>query len=465
MRDEKVVMMRFASFFSGIGAPECAWADLGWECAAVAEIDKAAADVLRHHYPALPNLGDIEAITEDRIAALGPLDLIVGGFPCQDVSVAGKRKGLIDADGKTTRSGIFFAAMRLVRTARRRCGLRWLVVENVPGLLSNNDGRDFGTVVAEICGAGFDVPRNGWGNSGAAAGPDGLVEWATLDARYRGLAQRRERVFLVADFGDWPNRAPVLLERESMCGNPPPCREARENVAGTVGARTEGRGGLGTDFDCDGGLVMVSHTLRGEGFDASEDGTGRGVPLVFDPNQITSAKNCSQPKPGGPCHALPAQAQGPLIAFTCKDYGQDMQHDIAPTLRAMNEEGGHANAGGQVAVAIPILHEAFTLAIRGRGDSCDLEWRQDGTSNALLTPTGGRGGAGVGAVATKSAVRRLLPVECEALQGFPTGWTEFKASPKGPVRQKDGPRYKQLGNAMAVPVMRYIGERIEDLAT
>ena len=292
--------MRYLSLFSGIEAASAAWIPLGWECVAVAEIEPFPSRVIAHHYPDVPNLGDVTRITDAQVAALGPIDLIVGGFPCQDLSVAGKRAGMKENE---TRSGLFYDAMRIVTAALEHNGLRWLALENVPGLFSSRGGADFAALVGNVVGCGFGVPDTGWQNAGFAAGPRGLLEWATLDAQFFGVAQRRRRVFLVGDFGDWPSRAPVLLERESLCGNPAP-RRGSGKVAPTIPSRSTAGGGLGTDFDCGGGLIpqvantltasmhkgvnttcdagqtMIAHTLRGEGFDASEDGTGRGTPLV-----------------------------------------------------------------------------------------------------------------------------------------------------------------------------------------
>jgi DNA (cytosine-5)-methyltransferase 1 len=147
------------------------------------------------------------------------------------------------------------------------------------------------------------------------------------------------------------------------------------------------------------------------------------------------------------------QAKNPqAIAFSAKDYGGDAEVGLAPTLRAGGHSGSHANAGVMPAIA------TYTLAVRGRGDSHDLEYRTDGTANAVLTPNGGRAGIGVGAIASGWAVRRLTPTECERLQGFPDGYT---AIPKA----ADGPRYKALGNSMAVNVMRWIGQRIAMVAS
>lgn len=209
--------MRYLSLFSGFGGAELAFGPLGWECAAVSEIDPAACAVLRHHWPQVPNLGDITAITEQQVVGLGSIDLVVFGSPCQDLSVAGKRAGLIGE-----RSGLFFDAMRVVRWARARFAL-W---ENVPGAFSSNDGADFAAVVGEMAGVRVDVPDGGWRNTGFLLGAEGLVEWAVLDAQFFGVPQRRRRVFALCDIGDWRSRGPILLERESLCGNSPPSREA-----------------------------------------------------------------------------------------------------------------------------------------------------------------------------------------------------------------------------------------------
>ena len=400
--------MIFGSACSGMEAASLAWGPLGWRCAFVSEIDKAPCDLLAQRFPDIPNHGDMTKFAEWPDHAI---DVLVGGTPCQSFSVAGLRRGLDDPRG---------SLMLTYGAIAKRYRPRWLVWENVPGVLSSNAGRDFGAFLGMLAELGYGFA------------------YAVLDAQYFNLAQRRARVFVVGYFGDWRPPAAVLFEPESLRGDHPPRREAGERPAPTIAARTKGGGGLGTDFDCDGGLVAhtllgkpndsqdptmqtyLAHSLRADGFDASEDGTGRGTPLV-------------------------------PVAFTCKDCGADAGA-LAPTLRATGHADSHANAGGQLAVAHP-----YTLAIRGRGESHDLEHRQDGVANAVLTPNGGRGGIGVGAVATDWAVRRLTPRECERLQGAPDDWTNIPRKGK-PIA--DGPRYKMLGNSMAVPVMRWIGERI-----
>lgn len=213
--------MTYASICDGIGAVHHAWAPLGWECKWVSEIDRFPAAVVGHNF-GFPNLGDLRKLTAEGVAKYGHLDLVVAGFPCQDLSVAGNRKGLKNADGSTTRSGLFFAIVALCDAI----GQRWTVLENVPGLLSSNKGEDFGTVVGTLCGATFDVPPGGWATAGVAVGPKGLVEWRILDAQYAGVPQRRRRVFIVRDSGNWAGRPPVLLIPSCLQGYPPPSREA-----------------------------------------------------------------------------------------------------------------------------------------------------------------------------------------------------------------------------------------------
>jgi len=571
--------VRYVSFFSGVEMASLAWQPLGWELVAVAEVDPFACAVLDHHHPDVPNLGDVSKITEDRIAELGFFDLIVMGFPCQDVSVAGTRKGLMNDDGTPTRTGLFFDAMRLVRAAHARCGTRWLVGENVPGLYSNNAGRDFGAVVGEIVGCTFDVPREGWQDTGAAAGPRGMVEWCCLDSQWRSLAQRRERVFFVADFGDWTDRSPILLERESLQGNPPTCVEARQRPAertsgrsrrkgiweqiadafrpglgigptqvagalkgahgragadashaeagqiipettGTIGGTSPGGGwrvgadeaaagqllpvvtpileptkragkkgekkdgsGLGRPGDpmftlqagaqhgitvadyggndtsgprdiasclnAKGGAsrmdfeseTLIAHTLRGGGFDASEDGMGRGTPII------------------------------PVTAFSCKDDGRVATVDLSPTMRSMMFDKSHANAGGQLAIAFnarqdPDINEHVTHPLDTDGTSIGIAFdtTQITSGENRCAPRQGdpchplSATAHPPAYATRYDVRRLTPTECCRLQGVPDGHLDiiYRGRPAA-----DGPKYKVLGNGFSVPVIAWIGERIE----
>ena len=270
--------MRYLSVCSGIEAATVAWHPLHWEPAAFSEIDAFPRAVLQHHYPDVPIHGDFTTIRADQY---GPVDLLVGGTPCQSFSVAGLRLGLDDPRGNL--------ALGFIQLAQRTQP-RWILWENVPGVLSANGGRDFGAILGAMAELGYSFA------------------YRVLDAQYFGVPQRRRRVFLVGhSSGDWRRPAAVLFEPQGVHRNSQAGSQERQ-VAPTIPARRSGGGGLGTDFDCDGGLItqpyqvantlprrmhkginstldegqtpVITHTLRGEGFDASEDGTGRGTPLV-----------------------------------------------------------------------------------------------------------------------------------------------------------------------------------------
>lgn len=379
--------MRYLSLFSGIEAATEAWKLLGWECVGVAEIETLPRSVLARLHPTIPNLGDVTKITEARIATLGRIDAVVFGSPCQDLSVAGKRKGLAGE-----RSGLFFDAMRIVSWARLWGGCRFAIWENVPGAFTSNKGRDFASVVEHLAGLEHvAVPPKGWGTEGCAVGSEAMVEWATLDAQWFGVAQRRRRVFAVADFGDWANRPPILLEPQSMRGNFAPSREAgKEATAGTLrstdggdsamaGHLAQAFGGNNTSGPIDVATARNACATASGRMDFESE-TFILDPVPFDTTQITSAANYSNPQPGDPCHPLAAGAHPPAIAFA------------------------------------------------GR------------------------------------KVRRLTPRECERLQGFPDDYTAIPWRGKPAEQCPDGPRYKALGNSMAVPVMGWIGHRIDFVA-
>jgi DNA (cytosine-5)-methyltransferase 1 len=342
--------VKFLSVCSGIEAASVAWNPLGWKAAAFSEIEPFPCSVLAHHYPDTPNRGDM---TKFKDWPNEPIDLLCGGTPCQSFSVAGLRKGLDDPRGNLM---LTFGAI----AAKYRP--RWLVWENVPGVLSSNGGRDFGAFLGllGVLGYGF--------------------AYRVLDAQYFGVAQRRRRVFVVGCLGDWRSAAAVLFERHSLQGHPAPRRETGKSVAGSIRASAAKRGGIqeqdggsglipqpaellcvatgqagadmGADMaptlncnheapyiagsltargarnggqsndDIDGNKWVVTHSLRGEGFDASEDGTGRGTPLV------------------------------PAIAFDCKASGRNGFGigEIASTQRAMGHANSHTNGGGHQAV-------------------------------------------------------------------------------------------------------------------
>lgn len=398
--------MKYGSVCSGIESATVAWHPLGWRAAFYAEIDTFPSAVLAHYYPEVPNLGDI---TRFENWGGADIDVLVGGTPCQSFSVAGLRTGLDDPRGNLMLTYLAIA---------RRYRPRWVAWENVPGVLSIDNGRAFGAFLGGLAKLGY-----GWA-------------YRILDAQFFELAQRRARVFVVGCLGGWRGAAAVLFERTSLSGNPPPSRGAREDVAGTVTSSTGKRRPEGDS----GQLVARSLMAKGGSgrFDAESE-----TYICFDETQITNPDNRCNPQLGDPSHPLAAAARPPTIAFNAR---QDVDH--------WEERSGPIDTDGTTqAIAQP-----YTLASRGRGDGHQLEYRQDGIANAILTPNGGRGGIGVGAIATRWAVRRLTPLECERLQGFEDNYTliPYRGKPA-----KDGPRYKALGNSKAVPVVRWIGRRIE----
>ena len=419
--------MKYLSVCSGIEAATVAWHPLGWEPVAFCEIDPFPAAVLAHHFHEVPNHGDFTQLLDpDHPVRRQHVDLLVGGTPCQSFSVAGLRGGLEDPRGN-----LALAFVQLVGALEPR----WVVWENVPGALSADGGRAFGSILGALEDLGY-----GWAYRVLDA------QYVRVDGHPRAVPQRRRRVFLVGHSGgQFQRAAAVLFEPEGVFGDSPPRREAGQGAARGA-ARGAGEGGAepytvdwmagasgdtsfrgksrawicdkpgktrsltanrtlavafhatqdpissstrspcisgGNKAGCASVAVAVSgdvaHTLRGEGFDASEDGTGRGTPVV---------------------------------AFSSKDYGADATEECSPTMRAAGHHGSHMNSGAPPAVA-----------------------------HAMK-------------------VRRLTERECERLMGYPDDYTAIPWNGKPAAECPSGHRYKALGNSMAVNVMRWIGMRI-----
>jgi DNA (cytosine-5)-methyltransferase 1 len=379
--------LRYIDVCSGISAPTAAWKPLRWQALCFAEIEAAPRAVLAHHYPDVPLNGDF---TNIKGTEYGPVDLLVGGTPCQSFSVAGLRGGLADERGN-----LALEYLRLADRARPR----WLVWENVPGVLSSGGGRDFGTFLGGLAQLGYGFA------------------YTILDAQHFGVPQRRRRVFVVGYLGDWRRAAAVLFERHSLQGHPAPRRETGQGVTGCLSPGAHPGGFNGQDAYTG---HLITHSLRAEGFDASEDGTGRGTPIIpIDMRQAsrgaTMTNNRAEGSSGGAPGTGIGEAGGPSFTVAASH---------TPAVAFMENQRGELRVG----------------------DCADS-----------LKVGGGKPGQGYAAALTGSAVRRLTPRECERLQGFPD---DFTLVPHRGKPMADGPRYKMLGNSMAVPVVRWIGERI-----
>lgn len=461
--------MNFGSVCSGIEAASVAWHPLGYRAAWLAEIEAFPAAVLAHHYPEVPNLGDMTQIaTEVLTGAVDAPDVLVGGTPCQAFSVAGMRAGLQDARGKLTIEFVRLAdAIDHVRTARGKQP-SITVWENVPGVLSDR-GNAFGCFLGALAGEDCELQPSGkrWTDAGCVYGPKRAIAWRVLDAQYFGLAQRRRRVFVVASAREGFDPASVLFEREGVRRDTPPRRgEGQDLAAGTLRST---QGGSDVDHARAGHLQPVTGTLNANGKaagSATQQDVESGM-LVVHGTQDPDVR-LDQAHTLGRNNGM----ENALLAFSCKDHGADAGQ-ISPTLRAMGHGGSRANAGGQVAVCVTgdIAHtlkaEGFDASEDGTGRGQPIVAALRGISDygdglPCLRAKGGDAAGGSEALVSASAVRRLTPTECERLQGFPDGYTLV------PYRNKeaaDGPRYKALGNSMAVPVMRWIGERIALVAS
>jgi len=396
--------MRFGSVCSGIEAASVAWESLGWRAAWLSEIEAFPSAVLRHHWPAVPNLGDMTALPArlDSGEIEAP-DVLVGGTPCQAFSVAGNRESLSDARGNLTLTFVELADVidrQRARDGHDPCIIVW---ENVPGVLSTKDNA-FGCFLAGL--AGEDVPLlppgPRWTNAGLVLGPKRAVAWRILDAQYFGVAQRRRRVFAVASARDGFDPSQILLEFDGVRRDTAPRRETGQGIAADAGGGVAGTGQEQPYHD-------VSLCLNAGGM-------GR---IDYESESMVVSSVALRGRDGGATAELGGEVS---TALRASSGGGDKSHvlafasEVSPTLRA----GGNATGGH-----------------RPPGTDAD-------TADSNI-------------VTASRAVRRLTPRECERLQGFPDDHTLV------PYRGKDaadGPRYKALGNSMAVPVMAWIGRRI-----
>ena len=490
--------MNFISLCSGIEAASVAFGPLGWKAIAFSEIEGFPSAVLAHHYPTVRNYGDMSLFRDWPDELFADADAIVGGPPCQAFSVAGARRGLLDARGNLTL--IYVELLDHADDIRRKYGKPPVVAlyENVPGIFSDRTNA-FGCLVGGLAGEDVPVvpPGKRWTDAGCVFGPERAVAWRLFDAQFFALAQRRRRVFVVASARKGFDPAQVLFEWDGVRRDTAPSREARE-VAPTIPARSTAGGGLGTDFDCDGGLIEAStHRMvafgeyRGEGFDASEDGTGRGTPL----GPMFLHTNKGRPDGRRSAHTEMVSVKDIVETLTTDGHAQSAVavpvafQETADCLTAAygTKWNGNASAtNGSLFAAQPVAYGirtantssngwgiqeecthtldcaqgvAVAFQERGRTDGPSLEIGGD-VAYALTAPNGGGRAQERNVLTPAMQVRRLTPTEAEKLQGFEPGYTAIPWRGKPADQCPDGPRYKALGNSWAVPNVRWIGERI-----
>ena len=465
--------MRYLSVCSGIEAASVAWESLGWTPVAFAEIERFPSQVLAHHFSGVPNLGDMTKYKDwdiDRNA----VDLIVGGTPCQSFSVAGLRKGLEDPRGNLALT--FIGMVDHYRP-------EWVIWENVPGVLSSSGGRDFGSFLGALGQLGYGFA------------------YRVLDAQYFGVPQRRRRVFVVAhSSGDSRRAAEVLFEPESLRGDSPKSRASGQDTAECLTTGTGCRYDPNTEtlipvmyenhpndsritgpvdpsptvaarWGTGGGNTpLVQHTFRKSRRAQSAEDFETWVPdgvtntlNCFDTGDIRSVDIVVESFAQNQLGELRTSPIASTLGTNSNASGRNTPMVIQPIALAENTIGRQPMNGGNgdgYTVGGPmytlnatgvhgVAHPAHAFKIRGGCEGGGKEYL--GTDEKVFTLSTTQDQQ----IMHGMAVRRLTPTECERLQGFPDGWTDIL--PTTP----DGPRYKALGNSMAVPVMRWIGSRIQ----
>lgn len=472
--------MRFATVCSGIEAPSVAWSSLGWEPVFFSEIEKFPSRLLRHHYHGIINHGDMNDYKE--WPDYGELGLICGGTPCQSFSIAGLRKGMDNPRGNL--SLVFLGILLKYRP-------RWFIWENVPGVLSSSEGRDFGTFVRGLGELGYSLAGR------------------VMDAQYFGVPQRRRRVFIVGYLGkDWRPPLAVLFEPESLRRNPPMCKEKGEDVARPLRAQSQSSylpdyetyipGAIGLDEQCNAvldGFPTLTSSPQG--------GNQKNVAVYDTHGHDSRIVECEEVSPTVTSRYGTGGGNTPLVLATGQGVAE-IAEDLSPTLNCnheapivlQNDRGAYFGQNG----AITQEDKTFTL---NTVDKQVVAFKVRGGKDTYIKKDGSIWTAGKGILVsedkaftirtvhdqnlqTGSIVRRLTPVECERLQGFPDNYTLVpgigryiskhrdeifhylmsyhgfsEESARELSKHPDSVRYKALGNSMAVPVVEWIGRRIE----
>lgn len=491
----------YGSVCSGIEAATVAWKPLGLTPKWLSEIDPFANAVLTHHYPQVPNLGDMTQIAHRvREGTVNAPDILVGGTPCQSFSIAGARRGLADPRGALTLKYVELAnAIDKSRIAHQKPAAI-IVWENVPGVL-NDRSNAFGCFLGAICGERRPLRPAGarWTHAGCVSGPERTIAWRVLDAQYFGLAQRRKRVFVVASARVGFDPVKVLFESEGLRRDTSPSAQARQDAAADVASGTacdlisEASGAPGRSPDSEAPVVCfgggnasgpieraacltarghkcdfevetfavqsfsgeLTHALNAanNGKGSREDGTGRGVPIIGVPRSMTGHVShplttaCSVTEDGNgrglPIVSLEysvSESSARGFAFAQNSRGEvRLEGGRGERIGALSRGGGKPGQGQPVIAQPPNRQLESGLSISAHLQCTGL---RNGTNSAWWQ---------------QWRVRRLMPVECERLQGFPDDYTRV------PYRggwAADGPRYKAIGNSMAVPCLTWIGRRL-----
>jgi len=441
--------MNYLSVCSGVEAASVAWKGLGWNPLGFSEIEKFPSEVLQHHYPNVPNLGDMNNYKEWNFGKRS-VDLVVGGTPCQSFSVAGLRKGMEDPRGNLALT--FCAILDKFRP-------KWFVWENVPGVLSSNKGRDFGSFLGAVAELGYGA------------------SYRVLDAQNFGVPQRRRRVFVVGHLGDWSPTAEVLFEPESLSRHIEESRKKRKD--------TPRDSSLGIDTSS----PLQARDCNGPNSDGLNKTSAKMIPVLGTINKSGPLAARDYKDMGTDGLNKTSSKMIPTIAHcletTSNDYsradGFNMIPEKTDALLARDYKGLNSDSLASKAIVEVFENHGTDSRVKEMGDTCSTVTARWGTGGnnvpfALAENTIGRqplnGGngdgytektpmytlnaTGVHGVSNQMAVRKLTPVECERLQGFPDNYTNIKEN------CPDGHRYKAMGNSMAVPVMRWIGERINN---
>jgi DNA (cytosine-5)-methyltransferase 1 len=440
--------MKYISVCSGIEACTVAWHSLGWKAIAYSDIEPFPRALLQHYYPDVPLYGDFTTLKDE--SWIGNADLLVGGTPCQAFSIAGLRGSLSDDRGNLT--------LQFVRLADAIDNIRYdagkeparILWENVPGVLSTEDNA-FGSFLAGLCGCDTPIkpPRDGWSYAGVVSGEKRTAAWRVMDAQYFGVAQRRRRIFVLATGGSrrWGVADALLPITESLSWNPRPCRKKGKAVTPTVTASSP-FSSTGGSQELEAYQVVDSTGYQGDRIYNTEDAFGT-LPSQGGNNGGGAGGLIAPTLRAGyaKCYNNPDQVVGTLRARDAKGVGFDEAELNKLVVNALDTECGASKLNHQTILnhTIAFNHDA--------GKQFSPAATEDLTPTLRAKPDQGTAVSNPG-----QAIRRLTPKECERLQGFDDDYTKipFKGKMVG-----DAPRYKALGNSMAVPVMKYIGQQIQ----